>query len=113
VDAAKAMHVAQAELNATWATEGREPFGIGIGLSTGGVAAALLGSEERLEYTVIGDVVNLTQRLQEWARPGETVMTRATLEACTDPIEVDVLEPAHVKGRTSLVAAFRFPQRDA
>ena len=45
------------------------PFGLGIGLSTGPVAAALLGSEERLEYTVVGDTVNLSQRLQDLARP--------------------------------------------
>jgi class 3 adenylate cyclase/ActR/RegA family two-component response regulator len=111
VDTATEIHRAQAELNAAWKTAGREPFGLGIGLSTGNVAAALLGSEERLEYTVIGDVVNLTQRLQEWAQPGETVMTSATRDACTEPIAVDALEPALVKGREAPVTAFRFPRR--
>jgi class 3 adenylate cyclase len=111
VDTAEAMHAAQAELDAAWEAEGREPFGLGIGLSTGAVAAVLLGSEERLEYTVIGDTVNLTQRVQQWAEPGETVMTRATWEACTMPIEVDELEPALVKGREAPVAAYRFPRR--
>ena len=52
------------------------PFGLGIGLSTGEVAAALLGSDERLEYTVVGDTVNLSQRLQDLARPaGTTVLS--------------------------------------
>jgi len=111
VDTARAMHLSQAELNAAWEAEGKEPFGLGIGLSTGKVAAVLLGSEERLEYTVIGDTVNLTQRVQQWAEPGETVMTRATWEACTNPIEVDELEPDHVKGREALVTAYRFPRR--
>lgn len=113
VDAAIAIHAAQAELNAAWATESKEPFELGIGLSTGEVAAVLLGSEERLEWTVIGDTVNLTQRVQQWAAPGETVMTRATWEACTSPIEVDELEPALVKGREAPVAAFRFPRRES
>ena len=45
-------------------------FGLGIGISTGPVAAAMLGSEERLEYTLVGDTVNLAQRLQDLARPG-------------------------------------------
>ena len=113
VNAARAMHAAQIELNAVWEAEGREPFGLGIGLSTGIVAAALLGSEERLEYTVVGDIVNITQRVQQWAEPGETVMTQPTWEACPNQVEVDVLEPAHVKGREALVAGYRFPRRES
>ena len=49
----------------TGSPEGLPEFGLGIGLSTGEAAAALLGSEERLEYTLVGDTVNLTQRLQQ------------------------------------------------
>ncbi len=113
VTTAGAMHEAQAALNAVWEAEAREPFGLGIGLSTGEVAAALLGSDERLEWTVIGDTVNLTQRVQQWAEPGETVMTKATWEACTSPVEVDELEPAHVKGREAQVVAYRFPRRES
>ena len=78
LDAAEAMHAAQHAVNAEWAAEGRAPFGIGIGLSTGVVAAALLGSEERVEYTVVGDAVNLCQRLQQFAEPGQTVLSEAT-----------------------------------
>lgn len=58
-------------VNQRWRAEGIEPFGLGIGLSTGEVAAALLGSEERLEYSVVGDTVNLSQRIQQWAEPGK------------------------------------------
>ena len=47
-------------------------------MTTGPVAAALLGSEERLEYTMVGDTVNLAQRLQQWAEPGQTVLSEAT-----------------------------------
>ena len=111
VDTAIAIHSAQAELNAAWAPAGKESFELGIGLSTGEVAAVLLGSEERLEWTVVGDTVNLTQRIQQWAEPGETVMTRATWEACGNPVDVDELEPALVKGREAPVAAYRFPRR--
>ena len=57
---------------------GLAAFGLGIGVSTGEVAAALLGSDERLEYTVVGDTVNLAQRLQDLARPaGMTVLSEA------------------------------------
>ena len=48
-------------------------FGLGIGLSTGEVAAALLGSDERVEYTVVGDAVNLTPAAAAVRRaPGQT-----------------------------------------
>ena len=67
VAAAAAMHSLQAEINTRWAADGLEAFGLGIGLSTGEAAAALLGSEERLEYTLVGDTVNLSQRLQQLA----------------------------------------------
>ena len=65
-----------AEVNRRWEEEGLPPFGLGLGLSTGEAAAALLGSEERLEYTLVGDTVNLSQRLQQLADPGETVSPR-------------------------------------
>ncbi len=111
VAAATAMHRAQLELNERWARSSSAPFGLGIGVSTGPVAAALLGSEERLEYSVVGDTVNLTQRLQQWAEPGETVLSEPTWEALVDQPDSDRLEPAAVKGRESAVGAYRFPRR--
>ena len=113
VAAAVAMHVAQQELNGRWEPSGRPPFGLGIGLSTGLVAAALLGSEERLEYTVVGDTVNLTQRLQQWADPGETVLSDPTWATLVTKPDADLLEPAMVKGRDTPVGAHRFPRRPA
>jgi class 3 adenylate cyclase/ActR/RegA family two-component response regulator len=111
VEAAVAMHRAQEAVNEEWEAEGKEPFGLGIGVSTGRVAAAVLGSDERLEYTVVGDTVNLSQRLQQWAEPGETVLSQNSYEALLEPPEADVLEPALVKGRAAAVPAFRFPRR--
>jgi adenylate cyclase len=109
--AASQMHAAQATVNDDWEDEGLDPFGIGIGLSTGEVAAALLGSEERLEYSVVGDTVNLTQRLQQWAEPGETIISEPTWEALDSKPEADELEPQTVKGRKTPVGAYRFPRR--
>jgi class 3 adenylate cyclase/DNA-binding NarL/FixJ family response regulator len=108
---ASAMHQAQAGVNEEWVRDGLDPFGLGIGLSTGKVAAALLGSEERIEYTVVGDTVNLTQRLQQWAEPGETVLSEPTWQALSDKPEADELEPEHVKGRETPVQAYRLPKR--
>src|SRR4051812_41693357 len=100
VAAACAMHVAQQQLDDRWTKRALPAFGLGIGLSTGEVAAALLGSEERIEYTVVGDVVNMSQRLQDIARPaGTTVISDATLQALPIPPPVQRLDQDHVKGR--------------
>lgn len=113
--AAAEMHRRQQDLDAAWAADGLAPFGLGIGLSTGEVAAALLGSEERLEYTLVGDTVNLAQRLQDLARPaGSTVAGRSTLDAA-GPVpgcDWEPLGPQRLKGRETTVEAFRLPPTD-
>jgi len=106
LDAARAMHAAQEMVNRRWEEQGLAAFGLGIGLSTGEVAAALLGSEERLEYTLVGDTVNLTQRLQQWAEPGQTVLSEATYAALA-PLDAEALPPEFVKGRQAPVVAYR------
>jgi class 3 adenylate cyclase/CheY-like chemotaxis protein len=106
--AAREMHERQSALNTTWEEQGLEPFGLGIGLSTGEVAAALLGSPERLEYTVVGDTVNLSQRLQDLARPaGTPVFSEATAEALGFPAEMEPMDVQQVKGRDTPVKAFK------
>ena len=105
--AALAMHRAQDAVNDEWIAEGRTPFGLGLGLSTGTVAAALLGSEERVEYTLVGDAVNLCQRLQQFAEPGETVLSEPTWESLTArPNEFERLDSQLVKGRDTPVVPF-------
>jgi class 3 adenylate cyclase/DNA-binding NarL/FixJ family response regulator len=110
VVAARAMHAAQSVVNVRWTGEGLPAFGLGIGLSTGEVAAALLGSEERMEYTLVGDTVNLTQRLQQWAEPGETILSEPTWKAVGRSVDAIALEPATVKGREAPVLAYRIPR---
>jgi adenylate cyclase len=106
--AACAMHQRQDEVNRGWGARGLAAFGLGIGLSTGEVAAALLGSDERLEYTLVGDTVNLAQRLQDLARPaGMTVLSEATRQAAGDDLAVDTLGDQLVKGREKPVTVHR------
>jgi adenylate cyclase len=107
VAAAVAMHALQAEINAGWTASGLHPFGLGIGLSTGDAAAALLGSAERLEYTLVGDTVNLSQRLQQFAAAGETVLSEATLRALTVPARTIAMPAQLVKGRDTPVVAHK------
>jgi adenylate cyclase len=106
------MHDAQAAVNEEWSFDGLPPFGLGIGLSTGQVAAALLGSEERLEYTLVGDAVNLAQRLQQLGDPGQTVLSEATWTSLTiQPAGAERLDPQLVKGRDNPVAPYRIGPR--
>jgi adenylate cyclase len=107
VAAAVGMHALQAEINAEWERGGMPAFGLGLGLSTGEAAAALLGSAERLEYTLVGDTVNLSQRLQQLAAAGETVLSEATVKALSAPIDVLPLPAQMVKGRDTPVVAFK------
>ncbi len=107
VAAAASMHDAQMLINAGWEAEGLPPFGLGLGLSTGEAAAALLGSEERLEYTLVGDTVNLAQRLQQLASAGETVISDGTRSALREPVALVALSPQLVKGRDTPVIAHK------
>jgi adenylate cyclase len=107
VAAAVGMHALQAEINAEWQGDGLPAFGLGLGLSTGEAAAALLGSAERLEYTLVGDTVNLSQRLQQLAAAGETVLSEATVKALSAPVDVLPLPAQMVKGRDTPVVAFK------
>jgi class 3 adenylate cyclase/DNA-binding NarL/FixJ family response regulator len=109
VASALAMHAAQLQVNARWEEAGLPPFELGIGLSSGPAAAALLGSEERLEYTVVGDTVNLSQRLQDLARPaGRTVVSQATWDQLSTPPDREVvpLDATLVKGRATPVTGW-------
>ena len=107
--AAQEMHQQQHQINEKWNTLGLPVFGMGIGLSTGQVAAALLGSDERFEYTLVGDAVNMAQRLQDLARPaGTTVLSEATWNSLADlPDKYEKLAAQLLKGRRTPVTCYR------
>jgi adenylate cyclase len=79
VRCAVAMQRRQAELNAEARALGLPASDIGIGLNTGTVIAGLIGGAGRVDYTVIGDAVNVAQRLQSEAKAGEILASAATM----------------------------------
>ncbi len=108
VRCAIAMQRRQAELNAEASALGIPVSSIGVGVNTGTVIAGTLGGEGRLDYTVLGDAVNVAQRLQAEAVAEEILISVATLTMCDWPSA----EPAGtraLKGRSGLVEVYRIP----
>ncbi|MEQ1854698.1 MAG: adenylate/guanylate cyclase domain-containing protein, partial [Chthoniobacteraceae bacterium] len=86
VRCALAMRCALGRLNERWLLEGRPTLDIGIALQSGDVVVGNIGSPNKMEFTVIGDAVNVTWRLQERTKehPGEILIGRA-LARLIDP----------------------------
>jgi adenylate cyclase len=101
------MQRRQSELNDEgWGTAAIDGLHIGVGVNTGQVIAGAVGGGGRLEYTVIGDAVNVAQRLQSEAAGGEVVASAATI-AEADGIAAEPIGMRTVKGREEPVEVFR------
>jgi adenylate cyclase len=73
----------------------------GMGVNTGEAVVGNVGGEDQMEYTPIGDAVNLAKRLQESAKPGQILLSQSTYEEVKDHVKVNTLQPIQVKGRTA------------
>jgi adenylate cyclase len=110
---ALAMQHRQAELNAEgWGSAAIDGLHIGVGVNTGLVIAGAVGGGGRLEYTVIGDAVNVAERLQSEAAGGEVVASAATI-AAADGVAAEAIGLRTVKGREEPVEVFRVLASDA
>jgi class 3 adenylate cyclase len=107
VRCAIAMQARQGELNTEgWGVDSVASLGVGIGLNTGTVIAGAIGGGGRLEYTVIGDAVNVAQRLQSEAEAGQIVVAASTAAAAPG-IPYEPMGSRVVKGREEPVEVLR------
>ncbi len=106
VKTAIAMQKRLSELNAELKREGFQEVAIGIGLHTGVATIGYIGSEQRSEYTAIGDTVNLASRLESSAKGGEILISEDTAKACSEPLRIKQREPLQVKNRVQPVSLF-------
>jgi adenylate cyclase len=103
---ALAMQEGIAGLNARRVREGKEAVSVGIGVSAGEAVAGTVGTEERMEYTVIGDSVNLAARLESNAKPGQILISQPTWDRVRGVVEVRSLGPIKVKGKEEQVEVY-------
>lgn len=101
------MSAALAELNRELAAEGRPPLAFGVGINTARVVAGNIGSHRRLNYSVIGDGVNLAARLQTLTRRAEfaadIIVSDHTRAALVSAYSLRDLGEVVVKGKSRAV----------
>jgi adenylate cyclase len=96
------------EFNREIVTEGIPPFGMGLGINTGTVVVGNMGSDQRFDYTCLGDSVNLASRLEGQSKPYgvRIILGPRTAELVRDSYSVAELDCIAVKGKTEGVRIY-------
>jgi adenylate cyclase len=100
VQCAQAMGQALEQLNQGWQAKGIEPLGNGIGLASGEVVVGQIGSPRRMEFTVIGDKVNLAARLEALTRQLKVnvLLDGATMDLAQAQVDFRPMGPHPIRG---------------
>ena len=107
-NAVRAAIAVQKAMREALGVEGAENINVGIGINTGEMIMGAMGSDERMDYTVIGDNVNLGARLCSAANPGQVLLAYSSAEyILRDPeFTLRKLEPIAVKGKVQPVVVY-------
>jgi adenylate cyclase len=105
---ANEMMIELAELNERRGREGKRPLDIGVGVSTGDVVVGNIGSTKRMEYTVIGDSVNLASRLEGATKyyGSKILLSEYTVADLRQPALLREVDLLRVKGKDRPVAVY-------
>ena len=108
VKAALMMRIALYHLNQKRIANGKNPIKIGCGINTGPIVAGQIGSEGHMNYTVIGDTVNLASRTEALNKPFATdiLITENTYKLIKDKVIVEEMPGVHVKGKTDAIKMY-------
>jgi adenylate cyclase len=108
VEAAQEMKRRLRTLNGSLVEQGYPPLSHGIGIHTGEVVAANIGSPDRLSYTLVGDTVNLASRLQNLNKEmgTEVILSSTTKARLAGPLALKPLPPQQVKGKSQSVEVY-------
>ena len=91
--------------------DGFEPFKIGIGINKGKAVSGNIGSEQQMNYTVIGDTINLGARLCSNARSGQVLISRSVKENISDNYDFKKIPSIEVKGKAKPIEVWLYDHK--